>query len=66
MRPALVDQLSIGDEIRFSKDSANFINVEYLKKAPAADVDSDEEVEFSDDEEERRHKKGLETGEVKF
>jgi hypothetical protein len=66
IRPGLNNVFSIGHSLKFNKDAANFVNVESLKNISGFDVDSDEAEEFSDDEEERMHKKGLESGEIRY
>lgn len=65
MRPGLEELFTCGEKLRFCKNSAHFVNVESLKAFSGIDVDSDGVEEFSNDEDERIYKKGLESGEIR-
>lgn len=64
VRPALFEGLERGRRLGFSPDFVSLVSKEALVVEKGIDADAGAAPEFSDDEDERMHKKGLETGEI--
>jgi hypothetical protein len=64
IRPEVFETLEIGTKLFFSPEYVQLVSKDSLAMERGIDANPEETVEFSDDELERLHKKGFETGEI--
>jgi rRNA processing protein Gar1 len=64
VRPGCEACFAPGAVLRYSRDAAVFVSTETLRREHGTDADPGCADEFSDDEAERLHRRGLEPGEV--